>query len=170
MCGYPVFRYRDSSLRDPLFADAYRAAMRDQLLASSSSKVCCDKFAQAVRSGKPCDPRKDVDCDGRPNNTDLDDIKMPDIDAFKRANNAAIDPFPYLFDTSNPDFLPNRTARNSRGVGDCPCKWELVKGELRCSPDGKQDHHYKATWRCPKTGAEVITIKYAPATAPCDRR
>jgi hypothetical protein len=169
MCGYSVFQYRDSNLNDQLFADAYRAAMRDQLLASSSSKVCCDKFRQAVRTRKPCDPRVDVDCDGTPNRTDIHDRTMPDIDTFIRPDNASIDPFPYRFDTSNPDFLPDRTARNSKGVGDCPCKWELVKGELKCSPDGKQKHYYKATWKCPKTGAEVSTVKYAPATAPCER-
>ena len=169
MCGYAVFSYRDANLNDQLFADAYRSAMRDQLRAASASKVCCDKFRDAIRTRKPCDPRIDLDCDGRPNRTDVDDIKLPAIDVFTRSDNAAIDFFPG-FDTSNPDFLPDRTARNSRNVGDCPCKWELVKGELNCSPDGKQKHHYKATWKCPKTGAEVITIKYAPATAPCERK
>lgn len=170
MCGYPVFYYKDSNLSDPLFANAYKAALRDQLLSTSSSKVCCDRFRQAVRTKKPCDPRRDVDCDGRPNKTDLDSIKMPGINPFTRSDNAAIDPFPYLFDTSNSDFLPTRTARNSKGVGDCPCKWELIRGELKCSPDGKQDHYYKATWRCPKTGAEVLTTKNASATAPCERK
>ncbi|HKZ02174.1 MAG TPA: hypothetical protein VJ180_08040 [Pyrinomonadaceae bacterium] len=104
-----------------------------------------------------------------PDKTDVDDIKMPDIDTFIRPVNAAIDQFPYLFDTHNPDFLPNRTAQAAEGVGDCPCKWELAKGELKCSPDGKQDHYYKATWKCSKTGAEVFTVKYAPATAPCEK-
>jgi hypothetical protein len=169
MCGYNVFRYSDASLKDPLIAEAYRLAIRDQLQASSASKVCCDKFRQAARTGKPCDPRVDVDCDGTPNTKDNDDLKMPDIDTFARPGNAPIDEFPSGFDTSNPDFLPDRTARNSKGVGDCPCKWELTEGELTCSPDGKQRHHYKATWRCPKTGAEVVTVRYAPATAPCLR-
>jgi hypothetical protein len=169
MCGYAVFSYSNSGLNDPLFVKAYRAAMRDQLLGSSSSKVCCDTFREAVRTRKPCDPGDDVDCDGTPNKTDIYDSKLPDIDTFIRPDNAAIDPFPYLFDTSNPDFLPNRTARDSKGVGDCACKWELVKGELKCSPDGKQDHHYKTTWRCPRTGAEVITVKYAPAGVACER-
>jgi hypothetical protein len=170
MCGYAVFSYKNADFNDQLFADAYRAAMRDQLRSSAASQVCCDKFREAVRTRKPCDPRVDVDCDGTPNRTDRDDEKFPDIDGFSRAQNAAIDTFPYPFDTSNPDFLPNQAARDSKGVGDCPCKWELVKGELNCSPDGKQKHHYKATWRCPKTGAEVVTVRYAPATTPCERR
>ena len=170
MCGYLVFQYKDSNLDDPVFANAYRAAMKDQLLATSSSTICCDKFREAVRTRKPCDPRVDLDCDGTPNRTDVHDTTMPDIDSFVRPANAAIDPFPYQFDTSNPDFLPNRTARNSKGVGDCPCKWELIRGELKCSPDGKLNHYYKATWRCPKTGAEVFTTRYAPATVPCGQR
>jgi hypothetical protein len=169
MCGYAVFSYRDSGLNERLFADAYRAAMRDHLQARSSSKVCCDKFREAIRTRKPCDPRADVDCDGRPNRTDTTG-SFPDIDTFVRPVNASIDAFPERFDTSNPDFLPNRTARNSRGVGECPCKWELVKGELKCSPDGKQRHHYTATFRCPTTGAEVSTVRYAAATVPCEQR
>jgi hypothetical protein len=169
MCGYAVFSYRHSDLNDGNFATFYRSVMRYQLASSGSSKVCCDKFRQAVRTGKPCDPRVDVDCDGTPNKSDHDEFKMPDFDGFVRADNASIDPFPESFDTGNPDFLPDRTARNSKDVGDCPCKWELVKGELNCSPDGKQKHHYKATWRCPKTGAEVVTIRYASPTVPCKK-
>jgi hypothetical protein len=130
MCGYAVFSHKDASLNDKLFADAYRFAMRDQLASSSASQVCCDKFREAVRTRKPCDPRTDVDCDGTPNRTDRGEGNMPDIDGFSRAENAAIDTFPEYFNTTNPDFLPNRAARESRGVGDCPCKWELVKGEL----------------------------------------
>jgi hypothetical protein len=171
MCGYAVFSYRHSGLTDPLVADAYRAAMKSQLEGSASSKVCCDKFREAVRSGKPCDPRADVDCDGTPNRKDASQNgQLPDIDSFVNAENAPIDVFPSGFDTSNPDFLPDRTARNSRGVGDCPCKWELIKGDLTCSPDGKQKHHYQATWRCPTTGAEVITVRYASPTAYCEKQ
>lgn len=169
ICGYPVFSHTDTNLRDQLFANAYRAAMRDQIRASGFNKVCCDTFRNAARTGKPCDPRADLDCDGQPNKSDADEFGVPDIDTFTRPDGAAIDKFPEYFDKGNPDFLPNRTARNSKGVGDCPCKWELVRGELKCSPDGKQRHYYKATWRCPKTRAEVFTVRYAPATAPCEK-
>jgi hypothetical protein len=167
MCGYAVYEYTNNGLRDELFANAYKAALDSQLRASSSSKVCCDKFREAVKTGKPCDPSADLDCDGAPNKTDIDDSNMPDIDAFIRPPNAQIDTFPDSVDTNNPDFMPNRTARASTGVGDCPCKWELVRGELKCSTDGKEKHYYKATWRCPQTGTEVFTVRYAPPTADC---
>ena len=88
--------------------------MRDHLLATSSSTVCCDKFREAVRTRKPCDPRVDLDCDGTLNRSDIHDTTMPDIDTFVRPNNAAIDRFPPNFDTSNPDFYltgPPKTQR-----------------------------------------------------------
>jgi len=168
MCGFPVFSYRNSNFNDRLFADAYRSAMTDHLRASGYATVCCDKLNAAVRSGNPCDPRTDVDCDGRPNRSDIAD-EFPAFDNFTRTANTRIDPFPSFVDASDPDFLPGRTARAAKGVGDCPCKWVLVGGEKKCSPDGKQDHYYKATWRCPKTGAEVFTTKYAPATTSCEQ-
>ena len=174
MCGNAVFTYTNPDLRDKLFADAYRAAMRDHLKAAGASKICCDKVNRGGTNRSGCDPKVDIDCDGKPNNEDLStDGQFPDIDTFVKPDEASVDQFPIDdftgFDASSPDFLPNRTARNSRGVGACPCKWELVKGELNCSSDRRTRHHYKATWRCPKTGAEVVTFTYAPATSPCSR-
>jgi len=75
--------------------------------------------------------------------------------------------FPPGLDPDDPNFLPESTARDSKGVGECACKWELVKGTLTCSPDGKKDHVYVANWRCPATGKEVMTTKYAKASARC---
>jgi hypothetical protein len=169
MCGYAVFNYSDTFLRDRLSANAYRRAMIDQVQSLGLNRVCCDTFRDAVRTGKPCDPRDDVDCDGQPNKSDLDEIKLPAIEIFTRPDDTRIDYFPSNFHKGDPDFLPNRTARASKGVGDCPCKWELISGELKCSPDGKQKHYYKATWRCPQTRAEVFTVKYAPATESCGK-
>src|SRR5262245_21340947 len=48
MCGYNVFSYKDANFSDPVFAEAYRQALRDQLRARSSSQVCCEKFREAV--------------------------------------------------------------------------------------------------------------------------
>jgi hypothetical protein len=124
-------------------------------------QVCCTKFRQAVRSGMPCNPRKDLDCDGKPNDAD----NRPE--EYRIPADASIDRFPPNFNVLDPDFLPHSTGRASKGVGDCPCKWELVTGKLICSPDGKQPHEYRATFRCPSTKAEVSTVKTAPATAPC---
>jgi len=33
-------------------------------------KVCCERWEAATESGKPCDPRLDLDCDGTPNPKD----------------------------------------------------------------------------------------------------
>lgn len=171
MCGYTVLKQASDSFgakTDPLFRDAYTTAFKQGI----PKKVCCDKFREAARTGTPCDPRTDLDCDGTPNQTDLNKgSSFPTIDIFTRAKDANIDPFPFSFNFYDPDFLPNSTARDSKGVGDCPCKWELIKGELKCNfatdDAGKKQHVYIATWRCPTTKAEVFTTKYAPSSAPC---
>jgi hypothetical protein len=170
MCGYAVFSYRGPAANenDLVGVETYRTLMRDHLKDAGIPKVCCEKFREAVRTGHPCDPSKDLDCDGIPNNRDLAGEVLPDIDTFTGWDNtnAPIDLFPTRsgFDLGDPDFSPNKAARNSRGVGDCPCKWELIKGELKCSPPGRKLAYYQATWRCPKTGAEVKTTKYISAT------
>ena len=169
VCGVEVFRrLADSS--DRLFVEAYRRGVIEEFTQQVGSKVCCDQFRDAVRNGVPCDPSKDLDCDGVPNESDTftsSGLTFPDIDAFNRPAGARIDPFPVGLNPDDEDFLPNRTARNSKDVGDCPCKWDLVKGELKCGggPDGR--HVYLATWRCPTTKAEVITTKYASAQTSC---
>lgn len=171
MCGYVILRHKSQEFAtgaDPLFGPAYESAFRDTF----PKKVCCNRFREAVRTGKPCDPRLDVDCDGRPNQTDANqpgDEGLPMVEPFTMKKGASIDD--YRFNLLDPDFMPDSTARNSKGVGECPCKWELIKGELKCNgavdQDGKKQHVYTATWRCPATNAEVFTTKYAPATAPC---
>jgi hypothetical protein len=40
----------------------------------------------------------------------------------------------------------------------------MRRGELKCSSDGKQQHVYQAKWKCPSSGIEADTFKYAPAT------
>ena len=151
---------------DRMFSDAYKTALRDNLRQTIGEKICCDKFREASRTGTPCDPRKDVDCDGKPNSSD-DDRRYPDSDTYfptieiiTTADGAPIATFPtgLSLDEIYPD------------VASCKdCQWKLMKGELKCNlntPDGKQ-HVYQAKWKCPSTGIEVDTFKYAPATAPC---
>jgi hypothetical protein len=95
MCGYAVFSFSNTALQDQLTAEAYRAAIKSELQYSGISKVCCDRFQDAVKTGKPCDPRADMDCDGQPNQTDsAQNNQMPDIDTFTRPNHASIDDFP----------------------------------------------------------------------------
>lgn len=170
MCGQVVFSTTNDEYKDPVFQNAFRQAVRDQLQYGGASRICCDKFRDGMRTGKPCDPTVDVDCDGKPNKTDYDNNKiLPEIGSFLRRSGGNIDNFPPGFNSSDPKFLPDPVGRASKGVGGCPCKWEMVKGELHCSPDGKKNHYYIATWKCPTTGAEVFTTKYAPATSPCTK-
>jgi hypothetical protein len=177
VCGYPVFRGTPPPPVNEVALAAYRELVTANVQSSTGSKICCDTLRESARTGAPCFPAVDIDCDGIPNAQDTyrDDtigISYPDIDLFTRAPGAGIDDFPPGLDPDDPNFLPNSTARDSKGVGDCPCKWELMSGKLACSPDGRQEHVYTATWRCPANGKEVFTTKRAKASAPCsqDRR
>jgi len=162
ICGYSVFDYRPSSYKGIDFnADAaYRRALIDFIKSRIGSKVCCDGFRD---SG--CHLLYDLDCDGKPNETDTTSLNpsmpnsLPDINIFNQSGSSAIDPFPPGLDANDPNFFP---------PGDkCDCKWELTKGTLTCSSDGKQSHVYQARWRCPSSGNERFTRKEAPATASC---
>lgn len=172
VCGTPVFsRVLDRSV-DP---DTYRTEMSARVRTTAGTYVCCDKFREAARTGRPCDPSADVDCDGRPNQQDvLRDLVTeqnaslfstpvyPSVNrVFTRAEGASIDPFPPGLNPDDTDFFPSQDK--------CDCKWELVNGTLSCSPDGKQPHVYQARWRCPSTGNERFTRKEAKATAPCEK-
>jgi hypothetical protein len=165
MCGQTIFTNPNIGT-DPMFSTAYKTALRDQLRQTIGEKICCDKFRQATSTGTPCDPRKDVDCDGKPNSEDDSRAEpdsstyFPTIEITTTAGGARVDTFPtgLSLDEIYPD------------VESCKdCQWQLMKGELKCNlntPDGKQ-HVYQAKWKCPSTDVEVDTFKYAPATAPC---
>lgn len=161
VCGQPVFYHVQKELHDPLFAEAYRAALRDHVESRLQGRICCDAFEEAVKTGKPCNPKEDVDCDGILNRDDLvqDAKNLPDINAFTRPEDASVDFYPS-------DYFE---ARRLPETLECACKWQLVKGELRCSRDGKEQHSYVATWRCPSTKQEVVIVNYAPPTTPCEK-
>jgi hypothetical protein len=161
VCGQPVFYHVEKELHDPLFAEAYRAALRDHVENRLQGKICCDAFEEAVKTGNPCNPKEDVDCDGIPNRDDLvqDAKNLPDINAFTRPEDASVDFYPS-------DYFE---ARRLPETSECACKWQMVKGELRCSRDGKEQHSYVATWRCPSTKQEVVIVNYAPSTTPCEK-
>jgi len=164
ICGYPVFRYfvPEGQLGG---VDLYKAQLANFVKKRVGSKICCDKLREAVRTGKPCNPENDIDCDGKSNQEDFYYPKvpastLPDINnLFSSPEGAPIDPFPAGLNPDDPDFLPP--------PDKCDCKWELVKGTLNCSPDGKQRHFYEARWRCPSTGNERYTRKYATPTTEC---
>jgi hypothetical protein len=154
MCGYTVLTQHSKD-----FVDADKPLARAYFKLSLPNKVCCDEFQEAVRTGKPCDPRVDVDCDGKPNSSDSDG-EFPDFNNFTRPEGASIDRGFSGFD-ENPNFVPSPS--------DCECKWELVKGKVDCSPDGKGRDFYRATWRCPSNGVTRETRKERTAVKswPC---
>jgi len=168
-CGYAVWSYvgrASDGQVDNAFNQRYQSALTKWVKARIGSRICCDKFQEAIREGRTCDPRVDVDCDGKPNGSDSVwssevGALLPDINIFKRAEGAPFDPFPPGLDPDDPNFMPSHDK--------CDCKWELMKGTLTCSPDGKQSHIYQAKWRCPVTGDELFTRKEAPASAPCSK-
>ena len=174
MCGLEIFRTARARFDDAMLG-AYEDVIKEWIRSRVGDKICCSSMLGASRTGKPCDPASDIDCDGKPNRTDLDltvirDFPLPDITLTSVPAGAGVEPFPKGFDPNDPDFRPERTAHNSKGVGDCPCKWEMTKGDLICSTVRGQPHVYAATWRCPSTKAEVTTSKEVSATMPCEKR
>ena len=173
-CGFPIFRFDPAGDKDQLMREAYVSVLKDWVKQTVGSKVCCSSFRKSMQTGEPCNPAVDIDCDGKPNQTDVNttyssSVPLPAIDLYTSPAGSAIDPLPSGLNPDDPNFMPNTTARDSKGVGECACKWELIKGDLKCSPDGQQQHVYVATWRCPSNKTEVMTTRYAPATAPCSK-
>ncbi|MEP7148610.1 MAG: hypothetical protein ABI857_06975 [Acidobacteriota bacterium] len=171
MCGFQIFRAVPQHSDDPGLLEAYRRVVRDWVQQKVGGKVCCSSMRNASRTGKPCDPAADIDCDGKPNQSDIDTTyvtggPVPDINLSTSPIGPDIDPFPPGLDPNDPNFRPERTGRNSKGVGECDCKWELIKGDMKCSR-GLRPHVYTATWRCPSTKAEVFTTKRFPGSTPC---
>lgn len=167
ICGSLVFRWAD---KDPLALEAYRHVLMGWVKERVGSKVCCDNFREAARTGIPCNPGADVDCDGKPNQDDgfvqlVEDRPAYVLPAINRPFSISdgfgesVAPFPAGLDPDDAEFFPPQEK--------CDCKWELVKGTLNCSPNGTQPHFYQARWRCPATGNERFTRKEAPPTAPC---
>jgi hypothetical protein len=157
MCGSAVFHYSIGT--DELFDEAYRSAMRDFLKGRGLDKVCCDKFEDAVRTGKPCNPRVDVDCDGQPNRSDfMEGGTLPAIDgSFTVPSGESPDAFP-----------PGMTVDAILPPDQCKgCRWELIKGVLKCNPDPTKRHTYESTWKCPSTGQVVEVDKLSPPGARC---
>jgi hypothetical protein len=168
-CGYPVWSYFGQAANgqvDEAFNEVYKASLAKWVKSQVGSRICCDRFQDASRKGQTCNPRVDVDCDGKPNGSDSlwsteVGALLPDINIFRKAEGALIDRFPPGLDPDDPNFMP--------AADKCDCKWELVEGTLTCSPDAKQPHVYQARWRCQSTGNELFTRKEARANAPCSK-
>ena len=160
ICGLDVFH--DFPPKDfPGGVVQYKAGLASFVKQRVGSKVCCEKLREAVRTKKPCDPTDDIDCDGNRNTNEFTKLsKFPDINnLFTTPEGAPVDPLPRGLNPDDTEFFPPQDK--------CDCKWELAKGTLTCSPDGRQPHVYQARWRCPSTGNERFTRKEAPATERC---
>ncbi len=167
ICVHTVFRYSITGfITAPANLEFYGKTLGDRVIQQVGGLVCCDEFENAVRTGRPCNPLLDVDCDGKPNQTDvaLEDVghnlyvPYPEINIFSTPPGASVPPFPEGLNPDDPGFVPN-----SNG---CDCKWQLIKGVLNCGSAG-QGHSYVATWKCPTTGREVTTTKNATPNTPC---
>jgi hypothetical protein len=170
LCGYKIFSRNketadnSSIFTDPLFAQAYKRALLDQLSATVPRKVCCNRFREAAATGKPCNSRADADCDGKPNELDVlaGDPDLPQIDgrAYTIPSSTNVDPVPAGL--TEDAIMPPEQCKD--------CKWELIKAVLKCNPNPNQRHSYETTWRCPPTDAEVEVVRYSPPGVGCITR
>lgn len=149
MCGYPVY-YNTTIGNDPSTWRHNREAMQDFLEAMGLDQVCCARFNDAVRTGRPCDPRKDVDCDGQPNKSDISTLsRLPKIDGrFSLA--PGVNPNSFPTEITSDEIMPQDRCED--------CKWEFIKGEIKCNP-GSKSQTYEVTWRCPTTSKHVTVRK-----------
>lgn len=123
---------------DALVMEAMRAAW--------PKKICCDKLSGPRNT--PCDYSTDLDCDGTPNGRDdIPDNYGGEESFYTIPPGTTYDPLPKGLRLSQ--LLPDIACNG--------CKWELVKGEKKCTArsSGTGIFWYEATWRCPKTGMEV---------------
>lgn len=161
ICGLTVFT-EPFLPDDSLGMTAYAEVLKGEVEGKIGTRICCDSLRQASRTGIPCDPVKDFDCDGKLNAFDtynVGNIRYPDIDFFTSGSGSTIDELPFGLNPSDPGFMPPSDK--------CDCKWEMMKGTLTCSPDGRQPHVYEARWRCPSTGNQRFTRKTAAAAERC---
>lgn len=167
ICGYTAFRYAHPNEAIILEQTPYRQTLLQFIKSRIGSNVCCEAFRDRLNysPGATCNPVQDMDCDGKPDETDTTSLdpsmpnSLPDFNVFTRSTRGSVDPFPPGLGSNDPNFIPP--------ADKCDCKWELIRGNLTCSPDGKQSHVYQARWRCPSNGNERFTRKEAPANAPC---
>lgn len=135
------------------------------------NKVCCDIWREGVSAGSGCNPETDADCDGLPNDRDSFLNARPyyapprpgSVDGqFFQGNVADSDPAnfdPRPAGLNWDELMPNEPCKR--------CKWVALSGKLTCSPDGRTEHEYKATWACPSSGVQRVVTKRAPASAHC---
>jgi hypothetical protein len=147
------------------------ARLYDAQAGDHPNKVCCDIWREGVSAGGGCNPERDADCDGLPNDRDGFLNSRP---YYAPARPGTWDA--QFFDGKPADFNPANFDPRPPGLNwdevmpnePCKkCKWMAQSGKLACSPDGKTEHVYKVTWLCPSSGATRIVTKRAPASSPC---
>jgi hypothetical protein len=159
----------DMGLR-PIRNSECNAQFYEKIYGDHPNTVCCDIWREGVSAGSGCNPEKDADCDGLPN--DRDEVlnaepyyAPPRPGSFQESKfSGAADFDPANFDPrpsglSWDELMPNEPCKK--------CKWMATSGRLTCSPDGRAEHEYKATWVCPSSGVTRTVTKRAPASAPC---
>jgi hypothetical protein len=124
----------------------------------TSFDVCCEEWRKARGTQSPCDARRDLDCDGVPNERDASPIRAQvtrEGDDF--VSEGGITGIPFWKQIH--EALPRPT--------DCKdCKWELVRVQYTCRNIPRQGrfrreindavYEYEATWNCPNTGKSEI--------------
>jgi hypothetical protein len=136
-CGRVLLR-RHSESRAALEKTAQ--ALREK----APVKICCDRLSPDEMAGQDEIGGSFL---GFPDGEFVTDA-YSDLDLYTNADKATVDGFPQGLRI--PHVLPDVS---------CPgCKWELLKGELKCNSHGRNSglFWYEATWRCPKTGVEVF--------------
>lgn len=107
-----------------------------------SFDVCCDTWQKAASTGLPCDARRDIDCDGEPNETDLTPLNAPSESPSETdfVSNSPLSNLPFWRQLRW--HIPSqRECKN--------CKWELVRIDYTCKDEVIE---YQTTWKCPATG------------------
>ena len=93
-------------------------------------EVCCEEFQKAVETKQPCDPSKDADCDGYPNETDPHPFKVdapPDPDGDRKCYQLQLDVYnAYL--KAGADKLGTATPMSRNAEYDCIMR----KAKQRC--------------------------------------
>lgn len=136
--------------------------------------VCCDSWQNAVSTGSPCDAQRDIDCDGKLNENDVNPLRAP-------SKEASSDDF-----VSNPPLTPTlpfwrHVYEAIPDQSDCKdCKWELVGVQYTCEEEVERtgrrsesinaEYKYQATWKCPANGSTTVTNDYATMKGSEQRR
>jgi hypothetical protein len=140
----------------------------------SKYDVCCDNWQNAVSTSSPCNAKRDIDCDGKLNENDVNPFRAP-------SKEGSSEDF-----VSNPPLTPTlpfwrQVYESIPEQSDCKdCKWELVGIQYTCKDEVERtgrrsesrnaEYRYQATWKCPANGSTTVTNDYATMKGSEQRR